>query len=248
MYLSGLFAFSALLFRLLFLVQRSLCVSCGKRCQTSRPDSSGSNRECCCHACGHAGPAAFPPRSTASGIASHAGSPSLSKAPPLLRKKSGRTQAPAAQAVPERRLHSADKKARPGRHGLFFSQAHCLHIMHRRVPLQVSDAPPFSLQRTPASLYNGVIRLSVRRRASPSGKTHDDNKPAFLVAASLEVPDSAACLFLHGRQHPRPRVMDSARTSCSVRFPAEKNPCRYESLFSDLLSPQVGEAAYIFLP
>ncbi len=158
MYLSRLFAFSALLFRLLFLVQRSLCVSCGKRCQTSRPDSSGSNRECCCHACGHAGPAAFPPRRTASGIASHAGSPSLSKAPP----SSGKS--PAERRLRRHRLCrrgvSTQQTKKPGREGTgSFSQARCLQVMHRRVPLQVSDAPPFSLQRNPVSLCNGVIRL-----------------------------------------------------------------------------------------
>ena len=49
---------------------------------------------------------------------------------------------------------------KPGREGTgSFSQARCLQVMHRRVPLQVSDAPPFSLQRNPVSLCNGVIRL-----------------------------------------------------------------------------------------
>ena len=59
-----------------------------------------------------------------------------------------------------RRGVSTQQTKKPGREGTgSFSQARCLQVMHRRVPLQVSDAPPFSLQRNPVSLCNGVIRL-----------------------------------------------------------------------------------------
>ena len=151
-------------------------------------------------------PAAFPPRRTASGISPHAGSPILSNTPrqsPLLRKKPGRTQAPAAQAVPERCPRSADKWGHTGIAG----SSSC-------APARLSYQP--RPNRRICGLTSAFLLPAARQRAS--GVRDAQLFSAFVPGRLMPDYPAILALFLPAVSTWQPRPPELPRTTGELQL------------------------------